>query len=241
MTRLLVVVAHPDDETIGAGVKLRDFRDPLVLHLTDGAPRDPRWRSRHFAGTREEYARARAEEARAALALSGVTRVRSLDVADLEASFALPRLIDEVGRALGGVDLVLTCAYEGGHPDHDACALAVHAAARVLGVPVLEMPLYHARDGAFVPQTFLDGGEDEVLVLDDAQRAHKQRMFDCYATQRDVLVQFTLERESFRAAPHYDFTSRPHDGELWYERQGWMTGVEWRRLAAAALGMPCAS
>jgi N-acetylglucosamine malate deacetylase 2 len=40
MVPVAVVVAHPDDETIGCGAILR--RLPLVrlVHVTDGAPRD---------------------------------------------------------------------------------------------------------------------------------------------------------------------------------------------------------
>ncbi|MBV9250682.1 MAG: hypothetical protein JO227_15715, partial [Acetobacteraceae bacterium] len=38
--RSAVVVAHPDDETVGAGASLRLFRDLTLVHVTDGAPRD---------------------------------------------------------------------------------------------------------------------------------------------------------------------------------------------------------
>ena len=37
--RAMVIVAHPDDETIGAGARLGGFREALVVHVTDGAPR----------------------------------------------------------------------------------------------------------------------------------------------------------------------------------------------------------
>jgi LmbE family N-acetylglucosaminyl deacetylase len=238
----LIVVAHPDDETIGAGAMLAELRNPLVVHLTDGAPGDRQLVSPHFDGPREVYAAARAAEARAALAVAGVTRIRPLGVNDQEASFDLESLMKEVDMAMRDADVVVTCAYEGGHPDHDACALAVHAAARIRGAPIVEMALYHARDGAFVAGEFLDGEEGEVVDLTADQRARKQRMFDCYATQRDVLEQFPIGRERFRMAPHYDFTMRPHDGPLWYEILGWpMTGTRWRQLAAEALGVPCAS
>lgn len=95
------------------------------------------------------------------------------------------------------------------------------------------MPLFHARNGAFVPSEFADDRDEDVLDLDDAQRALKRRMFDCFATQRDVLAQFPIARERFRAAPRYDFSRPPHEGTLWYEIQGWpMSGAEWRRFAA---------
>ena len=55
-----IVVAHPDDETIGAGAQLPHLRDPLLAHVTDGAPRS-------FGLAREAYARRRRDELSAAL------------------------------------------------------------------------------------------------------------------------------------------------------------------------------
>ena len=37
--RVAVVAAHPDDETIGAGASLGLLRTPVLVHVTDGAPR----------------------------------------------------------------------------------------------------------------------------------------------------------------------------------------------------------
>ena len=61
---------------------------------------------------------------------------------------------------------ILTHAYEGGHPDHDAVAFAVAAAVRVAGraadTTIVEMPFYRAGPEGWIRQLFLphDGASD---------------------------------------------------------------------------------
>ena len=51
LLRLMIVVAHPDDETIALGGQINRLRDALLLHVTDGAPRDGEDARHHgFAG-----------------------------------------------------------------------------------------------------------------------------------------------------------------------------------------------
>ena len=137
---------------------------------------------------------------------------------------------------------MLTHAYEGGHPDHDAAAFAVRAALALLaarGAPVpaaAEFPSYHARGPAMVFGRFLPGGpRARAARLSPEEHALKRQMLDCFATQRAVIARFPTHTERFRPAPDYDFRRPPHPGRLLYERFGWgMTGKEWRALARAA-------
>src|SRR5438270_8219336 len=66
---LLILAAHPDDETIGASLLLARFPQAKVVFLTDGAPHDPRFWSRIAKGSREDYAHIRRQEAEKALAV----------------------------------------------------------------------------------------------------------------------------------------------------------------------------
>jgi LmbE family N-acetylglucosaminyl deacetylase len=232
----MIVVAHPDDETLGASALIGPPHETIVVHATDGAPRDPRWWP---AGTsdREAYADERAREAERALALVGADRI-ALGFADQEAALVLPQLArslaDHIARR--APDLIVTHAYEGGHPDHDAVALAVARArplARAL-IEVYEMALYHGAPGVFVAGEFIDNAASVRHVLPPAQLRRRRAMLACYASQRATLAPFfALEHERYRRAPAYDFSRPPHDGPLLYERMGFPTsGAVWRACAA---------
>src|SRR5581483_7709934 len=73
-SRTIILAAHPDDETIGASALLGRVPGVTVVYLTDGAPRDARFRSPHVSGSRELYACVRAEEAASALSYVGVSQ-----------------------------------------------------------------------------------------------------------------------------------------------------------------------
>src|SRR5689334_1933438 len=70
--RTVVVVAHPDDETIGLGAQLRRFRDLLIVHVTDGAPRRIGDAVRSGFDGPAAYAAARRKELESAMAIAGV-------------------------------------------------------------------------------------------------------------------------------------------------------------------------
>jgi LmbE family N-acetylglucosaminyl deacetylase len=250
---LAVIVAHPDDEVIGAGAQFPRWPGAVFVHVTDGSPRDlGDARAAGFA-SREDYSRARFAELRAALALAGIgpEQMHALGVVDQEASLDLPGLARTLADRLRQTraEAVLTHAYEGGHPDHDATAFAVHAACRLLQQQgarppaILEMPLYRNGPTGMVVSEFLPHPDTEAvtLTLSPEECTFKQKLIACYVSQERVLRAFPVGVERFRTAPAYDFTRPPHEGRLWYEHRNWgMTGDRWlvlAREALAALGM----
>jgi LmbE family N-acetylglucosaminyl deacetylase len=118
--------------------------------------------------------------------------------------------------------LVLSPAYEGGHPDHDSLAFAV-SAARLQIRPRFrhrEYRLYHAGpNGTMASDDFLTiaGTASEVLRFSASERKQKAAMARAFRSQKDVLRQFEFTEERFRDAPAYDFTRPPHAGKLLYE------------------------
>jgi LmbE family N-acetylglucosaminyl deacetylase len=240
--RLAIIAAHPDDETIGASA-LMAAHDATVIHVTDGAPRDPRWWPGDTTD-REGYARERACEVERALTLARAKRV-ALGFIDQEAAYALPELVgaiaDEVARR--APELVVTHAYEGGHPDHDAVAFAVAFAARHVlpGLRVIEMALYHGAHGELVAGHFVDDRGSICRALAPAELALRRAMLACFTSQRATLAPFIpLAHERYRPAPAYDFSQPPHAGLLLYERLGFpMTSAIWRELAARTWNARC--
>jgi N-acetylglucosamine malate deacetylase 2 len=247
--RIAVVVAHPDDETIGIGGQLARLSDPLVVHVTNGAPRDSKDAIRSGFLTAAAYAQARRRELEAAVTLAGVpvSALVGLGFGDQEAALNLVPLARRLASIFADNDIghVVTHAYEGGHPDHDATAFAVHQARSLIArrghrppPNLYEMPLYASESGGRVAQRFVpDASRPEVtLVLDEAQRRLKRKMLDAHESQRAVTTIFTVDVERFRRAPDYDFTTLPNGGDLFYDRQNWgMTGRRWEELAREAL------
>lgn len=254
ITRIAVVAAHPDDETIGVGGHLANMPRVTLVYVTDGAPRDGKDARIHGCSTPAEYAKVRRRELERALAVAGLRTNQCVHLGrpDQEASFHLADVALELAHFFGAArpDWVLTHPYEGGHPDHDAAAFAVHAACALVRnrgarpPALVEFTSYHGRDGtlevgAFLPpqraETF-PGGEAS-CELTEEQRRLKAEMLSCYETQRSVLEAFPLDRECFRRAPEYDFRQPPHAGPLYYEAFPWgMTAERWVQLAAEALG-----
>ena len=248
-TPLLAVVAHPDDEVLGLGGRLPHLHRLHIVFVTDGAPRDMVDAHRLGFATQAEYAAARVREADAALAALGVgpERVHRLGFVDQEVVQRVEDLTDRCCTLLDEIapEAVITHAYEGGHPDHDAVAMAVHLACRKrkaagLAAPaVIEFAGYHDPDGSgrMATSTFLPAAVPAVAVrLKEAEREQKCRALACYATQAEMVGLFCVEKERFRAAPDYQFTAPPHPWRPFYEHfvRG-LDGAAWLAFARRTL------
>jgi LmbE family N-acetylglucosaminyl deacetylase len=141
-------------------------------------------------------------------------------------------------------EVVLTHAYEGGHPDHDATAFAVHAGVKLMmqnGLKpptILEMALHPSSDWCLKVPDFLPSSAPEIttLVLDKKSRELKRQMYECFRSQGTSLVRSPIGPEKFRRPLHYDFSLPPQEGRVLYETFPCaFSGRQWQSLATKAL------
>ena len=149
----MMVLAHPDDEIVGSASLLPALTLAAFVYLTDGSPRTLHDAEAAGCDTREQYACMRRGELLSALESVGIDakRVEFVDGVDQEAYSQLVSLTLwlEILIREHSPEIILTHPYEGGHPDHDAAAFAVHAARRRIAsvgdrAPVIaEFTSYH--------------------------------------------------------------------------------------------------
>lgn len=230
----VMLVAHPDDEVIAFGGLMQRMKRAVVVFATDGAPREPGfWRD---YASRHDYAEARRHEARQALAITGAEAVFLSDqvkdgIVDQELFLRLPQAISAFETVVDQVApaSLLTLAYEGGHPDHDACTFVCSRVGQSKKIPVWESPLYHRNsDGSAAVQRFPRLTRQEINYDVEGEAFHKKlEMFHTYKSQKLVLDGFRPEIEQFRPLANYDFTQPPLPCKLNYEWWQWpMSGQE---------------
>ena len=233
--RTMVLVAHPDDESITCGGLLQTMRKPFVVFATDGAPEDEYFWGKH--GSRSAYSRLRQEEARTAVGHVGVSEVEFLAervsgavrLEDQKLFRALPVALELLKDVMKNKrpEAILTLAYEGGHPDHDSCSFLSAQLGREFRLPVWEAPLYHRNaDGSGVYQRFVRENNEVVeFSVTGEMLERKERMLQSYKSQFDALPHFEPECERFRPQAQYDYSQPPHAGRTNYEVWQWAMTV----------------
>ncbi len=176
--RTLVVAApHPDDETLGAGGLIHicaelGYEITIVL-VTDGENARPEL---------HDLARRRTGELRSALerlAPDGARVVR-LRLTDGRVAASESHLVEMLLRVVSR-DSTLVAPYErDGHTDHDATARACRAAAKRLGIPCVQYPIWAWH--RLQPADFDALPMGRVSLSAEAMEA-KQRAIACYSSQ----------------------------------------------------------
>jgi LmbE family N-acetylglucosaminyl deacetylase len=218
----LLIAAHPDDLALGAWGWVERHRGPLtVAYLTDGAPLDPRWRAPGFS-SRAAYREQRRSEAKAAWRSHPSAALHFAPIPDQQLSLNLP-LAEQWLQTLAASRppaIILSPAWEGGHPDHDSANLLAARIAARFGSEVLEYALYTARGGIIVRQCFPEA-TDILEYLSPALTAAKRAALGAHASQWQTLLPFDPGRETIRPLPRHDYCRRPCPSPCVYEIWGW--------------------
>jgi LmbE family N-acetylglucosaminyl deacetylase len=206
--KVLVLVAHPDDETIGCSGLLQRASSALVVFAVDGSP--PHYGFENKYGSLQRYSDIRFLEADVALKTLSHCSFRRL-ASQSGAHFVDQHLFDRMSEALTSLnqfvcrfspDLIVTHAFEGGHIDHDACHVLAAHIARAYSLMVMEFPSYwKADDGRDMFQQFRNHRNDEVVLrLSEHEIEVKRQMLASYRTQQVLTSVFHLHTERFRPA-----------------------------------------
>ncbi len=210
---LVVLAAHPDDETLGAGGliarSVAEGVEVTVVIVTDGAgdPSAP-------VGVRPSVAAVRAAEAEAAMAELGVADVRPLgfrDGAVREERDEIAAAVDEMLTGAGArPDTLVVAPWPGdGHRDHRVLGEIVADAAPRAGLPLWQYPIWMWH-WATPSDPSVPWGSFAAVPLSSAERAAKGRALDRYVSQTEgerpmlharFLRHFAHDAEVFVVAP----------------------------------------
>ncbi|MGI8678721.1 MAG: PIG-L family deacetylase [Jatrophihabitans sp.] len=211
---LVVLAAHPDDETLGAGGLIASAAASgcavTVVVATDGDashPDSPTHTPGRLAGVR------RRELYAAVTVLAPGADVHLLGLPDGRLAEFETELGAAVAKILGGHTHLVTPWARDGHPDHEAAARAGGAAAAAAGALHWQYPIWAWHWGG---ASVLDGQQLRALRLDEETLATKRRALACHVSQHrplsdepgdevmlaaDMLAHFERPAEVFVVAP----------------------------------------
>lgn len=223
--RTLVLVAHPDDEVLGLSVLLSRFTDLTLVHATDGAA----------GGDRDE----RLDELDAALAALGVNVQRhvQLDLPDGRLAANLAQFIDRLSPIWDNHEMIVTHAYEGGHPDHDCCAVAVNTLRRsVSDKPALAFPIYALGPEGVVKNRFVREPAQAIdFALTETERDEKRQALAEFVSQEHVVGTFELTGEAVGSADLFDPAIVRAASEVLFARGDPSVCIAWHDAVMAGL------
>lgn len=238
----LYVFAHFDDEycalpLVTEGVAAGE--DQWFVYVADYAT--PDLAARRFAETRALLAHLGADPAKALHLGPGTGALDGGVHRALPAAFTALR--DAAGR-IGPIGRIVAPAWEGGHMDHDMCAMMAAALAARLGAPAVEtISLYN---GPGLPGPFFHGaaplpqnGPVRRVKLTPRQWLHWMAAVRFFPSQAKTwaglwpAMFWTYARQGFgvQSLDPARLRERPHPGSLFYER---MFGVPYPEVRAAA-------
>ena len=208
--RLLVVVAHPDDETLAAGGLLylagRSGINSALLVASDGEGSHPASPTHAPAVLAQ---RRRSELTQALAGLDPSMQTEHLGLPDSGLAAHADELTAAIADRVAGVDLVVSTWCGDGHPDHEVIGRAALAAAP--GLEIWQAPIW-AQHWAELREVWRQGQDVVELPLDEPARQAKAAAITAHVSQveplsdqpgderllsEEMLAHFRTDRETF--------------------------------------------
>jgi LmbE family N-acetylglucosaminyl deacetylase len=181
---LILVAAHPDDETLGLGATAAQLAKrgvPVqVVAVTDGEAAYPQGLGGH-----KELARARRDELISAAARLGLARPIFIGIPDGEVTENEDRLEIELEAVLAESQAGAWCAatWRGdGHPDHEATGRAAAAASKDTPAVFVEYPIWMWH-WALPDDPAVPWGNARRVSLTQRELATKAAALQCFSSQ----------------------------------------------------------
>ncbi len=224
--RILILIPHPDDEVVACAAAIARARAQgarvFGVNLSHGClARQTMWFwERGLYAQRVEQRIAESVRVADFLGIKMVGGNMARPAREIWPD--LQTVYGEVMQAMQqcAPDCLWVPAYEGGNPDHDAInALA----STIKNVPVYEMAEYNFIHGIPHSNAFLAiKGNEITLTLTPEEQVMKRAALKLYESEQKNLGDMDVRYESFRPLAEYDYSKRPHEGKLWYERFQWV-------------------
>lgn len=183
---VLVVLAHPDDETYASGgtIALHSQAGTPVTYVCATKGEMGRRMGKPTFTTREALRGLREQEMRGAAAVLGISDLRFLGIWDKTVEFQDPaQLAERVGAIIAEVNPSLIITFHpiyGGHPDHNGIGAATIRA--VAAMPADQRPVVHVIKNRWLnPQVDLPVVTVDITTTNDV----KWRAADAHRSQNE--------------------------------------------------------
>lgn len=221
----LVLVAHPDDEVLGLSVLLARFTDLTLVHATDGA-----------AGGDGDHRRQELDAALAALGITAKRRIQ-LDLPDGELAANMGQLLNRLAPMWSEHEVIVTHAFEGGHPDHDCCAAAVNTLCLAASDKVtFEFPIYALGPKGPVTNRFIRPSAQWIdIALNEVEANAKEQALSQFVSQAHVVKLFDHAREAIGSVDVFDPIRHRPASQVLFAAGDQAASVAWRDAVRPAI------
>ena len=219
---ILILAPHPDDEVVGTCTIIKRGMEKgkrfYIFFLTNGViSREEMWffEQKKYSTKLNK----RLIEMKNAVKYLGIKKYYLQNIPTRSLKMKILKTINKINYIISthNITTIFTPAYEGGHQDHDVSNFIASKFIKKLNV--YEFAEYNNYKRKTLSNTFI--GEDineEVLILNNEEISYKRKMLSIYKSETKNLGHIKVEQEAFRKLISYDYSQRPHEGTLFYER-----------------------